>query len=221
MGGRDRGKNRKQLQRGRNLSIEAIQTVQSLKRVSTPTNMLEFERVLESKFRRLLKLDMLAVLRELIRQNQPFLAWLVFEDIRKEYWYKPQLLLYTEMITMFASNNIFEKVELLMLYLNTEWYHIDADTEGFNSFFRTLMDFGFTKYALECFHFMKEVEREPNESTFKILVDGLESKGEKYSSSMVKQEAEKYFGWPIEWNEEKESIDVSLTDDIGKTKAFK
>lgn len=69
---RDRSKNRKPLQRGRNLSIEAIQAVQALKRAVSSEVLLE--QVFDTKFRRLLKFDMIAVLRELLRQNQCLLA---------------------------------------------------------------------------------------------------------------------------------------------------
>ncbi|KAF9623333.1 hypothetical protein IFM89_000822 [Coptis chinensis] len=102
------------------------------------------EQVFESKVRRLLKFDMLAVLRELLRQNEALLALQVFKDVRKEYWYKPQVLVYADMIKMFASNDFLEKVELLLLYLKIERYHLDADTEGFNALFRTLMNYGFS-----------------------------------------------------------------------------
>lgn len=75
---RDRSKNRKPLQKGRNLSIEAIQAVQALKRANrsnTYNNSFpELDRVFDSKFRRLLKFDMMAVLRELLRQNECLLA---------------------------------------------------------------------------------------------------------------------------------------------------
>ncbi|GKE25617.1 thylakoid assembly 8-like protein, chloroplastic [Tanacetum coccineum] len=67
---RDRGKNRKPLQKGRNLSIEAIQTVQALKRAP------KFE-VIHSKFSSLLKFDMMAILRELLRQDQSLLALVI------------------------------------------------------------------------------------------------------------------------------------------------
>lgn len=69
---RDRSKNRKPLQRGRYLSIEAIQTVQILKRTKSNTAMLE--QAYLTSFSRLLKLDMIAVLRELLRQNECYLA---------------------------------------------------------------------------------------------------------------------------------------------------
>lgn len=74
---RDRSKNRKPLQRGRMLSIEAIQAVQALKRANPPppstspsSSSSMLDRVIDSKIRRLLKFDMVAVLRELLRQNE-------------------------------------------------------------------------------------------------------------------------------------------------------
>ncbi|XP_016565639.2 uncharacterized protein LOC107863943 isoform X2 [Capsicum annuum] len=75
IGMRDRSKNRKPLQKGRNLSIEAIQAVQALKRVASKNDdAVAVEQVFNSKIRRLLKSDMIAVLRELLRQNQCLLA---------------------------------------------------------------------------------------------------------------------------------------------------
>lgn len=71
---RDRSKNRKPLQKGRNLSIEAIQAVQALKRVANKNDDSAVEQVFDSKVRRLIKSDMIAVLRELLRQNQCLLA---------------------------------------------------------------------------------------------------------------------------------------------------
>jgi hypothetical protein len=68
----NRSKNRKPLQKGRSLSIEAIQTVQALKRAQKDQPSLD--QLFHSNFKRLLKLDMIAVLRELLRQNQCFLA---------------------------------------------------------------------------------------------------------------------------------------------------
>ncbi|XP_020551269.1 pentatricopeptide repeat-containing protein At1g62350 isoform X2 [Sesamum indicum] len=105
---RDRSKNRKPLQKGRNLSIEAIQTVQALKRAANLSEA-SLDQVFDNRFRRLLKFDMIAVLRELLRQNQCLLALKVFRDIRKEEWYRPQLLLYAEMITVLGSNGLLEK----------------------------------------------------------------------------------------------------------------
>lgn len=70
---RDRSKNRKPLQKGRSLSIEAIQTVQALKRAANHSHS-SLQQAFASRFSRLLKSDMIAVLRELLRQNQCHLA---------------------------------------------------------------------------------------------------------------------------------------------------
>jgi hypothetical protein len=69
---RDRSKNRKPTQRGRYLSTEAIQAVQSLKRAAlrgAPA-----AAAVEPKLRRLLKADMVAVFRELAAQGEALLA---------------------------------------------------------------------------------------------------------------------------------------------------
>ena len=68
-----RSLNRKPLQKGRNLSIEAIQTVQALKLAYNNDKSL-LDQIFRSKFSRLLKFDMTAVLRELLRQNHCLLA---------------------------------------------------------------------------------------------------------------------------------------------------
>ncbi|XP_031393348.1 protein THYLAKOID ASSEMBLY 8-like, chloroplastic isoform X2 [Punica granatum] len=108
---RDGSSNRRQLHRGRHLSIEAIQAVQALKRADGRGCRLSLERELDSKFRRLLKLDMIAVLRELLRQNECALVLKVFEDIRKEEWYKPHVSLYADAIEVFASNGLLEQAQ--------------------------------------------------------------------------------------------------------------
>lgn len=69
-----RSKNRRPLQKGRNPSIEAIQTVQALKRANIKKDQRLLDQVWESKLSRLLKLDLIAVLRELLRQNECELA---------------------------------------------------------------------------------------------------------------------------------------------------
>ncbi|RVW48256.1 Protein thylakoid assembly 8, chloroplastic [Vitis vinifera] len=171
---RDRSQNRKPLQRGRNLSIEAIQAVQALKRAKRDDSSLE--RVFESKVRRLLKLDMIAVLKQLLNQNECLLAL---------------------------------KVHLLLSYLKKET-GLELETEGFNALLRTLIDFDMTGPAMECFQLMKTSGCEPNKSSFRILIKGLESKGELDISATVKLDAQKYFGESLEFLEEEEDMTVGF-----------
>nr|GEX23072.1 hypothetical protein [Tanacetum cinerariifolium] len=196
---RDRGKNRKPLQKGRNLSIEAIQTVQALKRAP------HFEQVIHSKFTRLLKFDMMAILRELLRQHQSLLALVVFAEIQKEHWYKPDVSLYAEIILVLAKKGLFDKVDWIFLELKSEKGRLEANkTEDFNKLLQTLMSYNLIELTMDCFELMKEVGCEPDRSTFKLLVCQLESKGEMSLSELIKEEAHKYYGDSLEFIDEQE-----------------
>ncbi|EYU44046.1 hypothetical protein ABFS82_02G090500 [Erythranthe guttata] len=189
---RDRSKNRKPLQKGRNLSIEAIQTVQALKRASRDASSLE--QVYDNKFRRLLKFDMIAVLRELLRQNQCLLALKVFEDVRKEEWYKPKLLLIAEMVTVLGSNGLLQEAELVIAQLKAESCLLNPDLEGFNALLQSLMNLNLTGLAIECFYLMKSVSCDPDRLSFKILIDGLEANKEIDILAVIQQDAHRYYG---------------------------
>ncbi|KAK6159850.1 hypothetical protein DH2020_003231 [Rehmannia glutinosa] len=183
---RDRSKNRKPLQKGRNLSIEAIQTVQALKRAAKHSEV-SLEQVYDEKFRRLLKFDMIAVLRELLRQNQ------CFEDVRKEDWYRPQLLLYAEMVSVLGSNGLLEKVELLIMELKTE-NTVNPDLVGFNALLESLMNLNLTGLAMECYYLMKSLSCDPDRLSFKILIDGLKSNRELNHLDVIQRDFEKFYG---------------------------
>jgi len=128
----------------------------------------------------------------------------VFEEVRKEHWYKPQLSVYIDMITVLANNDLYDKVEQICSYLKKEY--LEPDTEGFNMLLKTLLNLGFNNTAMDCFRLMKLWESEPDESTFRILIHGLESNGEMDLSVAVKREAEKYFDGHLEFLEEKEEM---------------
>ncbi|XP_058224021.1 protein THYLAKOID ASSEMBLY 8, chloroplastic [Rhododendron vialii] len=209
---KDRSKNRKPLQRGRNLSIEAIQTIQALKRAAAAaaqdrpcSESLSLDVVFSSKFTRLLKLDMMAVLHELLRQNECLLALKVFKVVQNEHWYKPQISLYGEIISVLGSNELYEKVDLLFTELKTET-GMEHDIEGFNVLLENLMSFDMIELAMECFFLMKSLGCEPDKSSFRILINGLESKGETGLLAIVRQEAEKYYGEHLAFLEKEELV---------------
>ncbi|CAA0829698.1 Vacuolar sorting protein 9 (VPS9) domain [Striga hermonthica] len=202
---RDRSKNRKPLQKGRNLSIEAIQTVQALKRAAIHSER-SLEQVFDDKFRRLLKFDMIAVLRELLRQNQCLLAVQVFEDVRKEDWYKPQLLLYAELVTVLGRNGFLENVGLVIRALKGEDNINAADLEGFNALLESLMDLNLTGLAMECFYLMKSFSCDPDRRSFKILIDGLKLNGESSLLDVVHKDAKKCYGNFVDFLEEETEV---------------
>nr|VDD20349.1 unnamed protein product [Brassica rapa] len=213
---RDRSKNRKPLQRGRMLSIEAIQAVQALKRANPPppstspsSSSSMLDRVIDSKIRRLLKFDMVAVLRELLRQNECSLSLKVFEEIRKEYWYKPQVRLYADMITVMADNSLIEELYYLYAAMKSE-KGLAADTESFNTLLVILLNHKLFELVMDCYAFMQSIGYEPDRTSFRILVQGLESNGETALSGIVRQDAHEYYGESLEFNEVIEDISSLL-----------
>ncbi|KAK9064919.1 hypothetical protein SSX86_016302 [Deinandra increscens subsp. villosa] len=209
---RDRSKNRKPLQKGRNLSIEAIQTIQSLKRAyKSSAKEHQQQEVINSKFSRLLKFDMMAILRELLRQDHCVLALMVFVEIQKEHWYKPEVSLYAEVISGLARNGLYDKVDAIFLELKREKGRLEAKTEGFNVLLESLMTYNLIEAAMDCFELMKQVGCEPDRSTFKLLVVGLESKGETRHSESIRQEAYKYYGDTLEFVDEQEDMAMPVS----------
>lgn len=210
---RDRSKNRKPLQRGRMLSIEAIQAVQALKRANTPpspsSSSSMLDRVIDSKIRRLLKFDMVAVLRELLRQNECSLALKVFEEIRKEYWYKPHVRLYADMIAVMAGNSLLEEVNRLYAAMKSE-KGLTAEIESFDTLLVILLNHKLFELVMDCYGFMQSIGYEPDRYSFRILVQGLESNGEMGLSAIVRQDALEYYGESLEFTEEVEDISSLL-----------
>ncbi|KAJ0266050.1 Uncharacterized protein HA466_0001130 [Hirschfeldia incana] len=211
---RDRSKNRKPLQRGRMLSIEAIQAVQALKRANTPPPSLSssssmLDRVIDSKIRRLLKFDMVAVLRELLRQNECSLSLKVFEEIRKEYWYKPQVRQYADMIAVMADNSLLEEVNHLYAAMKSE-KGLTAEIESFNTLLVILLNHKLFELVMDCYAFMQSIGYEPDRDSFRILVQGLESDGEMGLSGIVRKDAHEYYGESLEFTEEIEDISSLL-----------
>ncbi|KAJ3684718.1 hypothetical protein LUZ61_013882 [Rhynchospora tenuis] len=202
---RDRSKNRKPTQRGRYLSSEAILAVQSLKRSfisSSNSNILIWGNKEKEKVQRLIKRDMVAVMRELLSQGEPLLALLVFEEIRKEHWYRPQLSMYLEIISLLAKSNLIKELQHTCSLLKRE-YHIQADTETFNLFLQVLLEFGHLHLALDSFRLMKLWDCEPDQDTYTILIPKLQSLGEIDVSHSLRLEAKKRYGTSLDFLQEK------------------
>ncbi|VVA95979.1 unnamed protein product [Arabis nemorensis] len=101
--------NRGPLLKGRILSSEAIQSIQSLKRAHR-TGSLSLSL---PPLRRLLKADLLAVLRELLRQDHCTLAFHVLSVLRSEY--PPlDLTLYAQVVTALSRNGELDQIDSLI-----------------------------------------------------------------------------------------------------------
>ncbi|CAO2813350.1 unnamed protein product [Amaranthus hypochondriacus] len=92
--------NRGPLVKGRVLSSEAIQAVQALKRAQRSTTAANNDsQYLNKTLSRLIKSDLLATLRELLRQGHCDLALTVFSTVRLEPWYKIDLSVYADLVS--------------------------------------------------------------------------------------------------------------------------
>ncbi|XP_062185993.1 pentatricopeptide repeat-containing protein At1g62350-like [Phragmites australis] len=118
--------------------------------------------------------------------------FVVFEEIRKEHWYKPRLLWYVNLITVLASKGLRSEVDRACSYLKRE--QLEPDTDGFNLLLKTLLDAGFTQLTMDCFRLMKLWDSDPDRITYRTLIKGLESLGKMDLSPDVRLEAENEYG---------------------------
>ncbi|KAL3835087.1 hypothetical protein ACJIZ3_009823 [Penstemon smallii] len=182
---------RKPMWRTRVLSTEAIQAVQSLKLAQKSSS--KMEQVFSNKLNRLLKADLLDTLAELQRQNELDLALKVFNFVRNELWYVPDLSLYNDMIRILGKNKMIEMAEELFSQLRNEGLEPDTRTytEMIGAYFRVEM----VQKAMETYELMKSSGCIPDELTLTVVIRNLEKAGEKALAESVKKECSEYFDY--------------------------
>lgn len=182
------------------LSTEAIQAVQSLKLAQNSPSKLD--QVFSTKLSRLLKADLEDTLAELQRQNEFVLALKVFNFVRKEMWYVPDLSLFNDMILMLGKRKMIEVVEKLLLELKNEGLEPDARTytELIGAYFKVEM----VDKAMETYEQLKASGHVPDKLTLTILIRNLEKAGEEALSQTIKKECAEYFDYPNKFLEEVE-----------------
>lgn len=176
------------LWRGRVLDNDTIQAVQAMKRAKGDPD--KIEKIIETRVSRLVKVDILAVLKELQRQNECHLALRVFDVVRKEVWYKPDLSLYASMITTLKRNNLIEEIKPLFAELEKEGFQ--PDTKAFTHLLTTFLRVGLPQNAMETYDLMKQLGCKIDEYTFKVLINGLQSLGELDLSVAVSKEYKQF-----------------------------
>eukprot|EP00252_Welwitschia_mirabilis_P021706 TRINITY_DN5642_c0_g1_i1.p1 TRINITY_DN5642_c0_g1~~TRINITY_DN5642_c0_g1_i1.p1 ORF type:complete len:265 (-),score=49.07 TRINITY_DN5642_c0_g1_i1:900-1694(-) len=191
---RDKGRNRGPLWRGRVLSSEAIQAVRSLKRAKGDPQKLH--QTLTSDLSRLLKKDLLSVFQELQRQDLCDLLFPVFEAVRKESWYKPDLTLYAGLIETFGRNNLMDKVESCLREMQKEG--LQPDSRIFTATIGAFLNMGLVESALQTFQLMKQTECYPDKLTFLVLIKGLEKLGNLELAEAVMKESIQYLQEPLD-----------------------
>ncbi|CAM8876333.1 unnamed protein product [Rhodiola kirilowii] len=189
---------KKSLWRSRVLSSEAMQAVQSLKLSKSSTEKLNH--VVDTRLTRLLKSDLVDTFTELKRQNEFDLVLLVFEYMRKEVWYKPDLSIYCDMIWMLGKRNLTQMAEKLFLELKTEG--LEPDTRTYSEMIGAYLNSGMTEKAMETYQSMKTAGCDPDKLTLTILIRNLEKAGAIDLANAVKKECVRYVDFPEKFLEE-------------------
>ncbi|CAA0834624.1 Unknown protein [Striga hermonthica] len=164
--------NRGPLMKGRILSIEAIQAIQSLKRAhrsdpdNLPTHILS----------RLIKSDLEAALKELLRQDQCAVAARVFSALRSEHG--ADLEAYAEMVVALARNGLAEEIDRLIFEMEVEGGIRCGESKGLLRLVQALIGAGRKESTVRMYGMMKRSECEMDDYLGKVLSKGLRGFGE-------------------------------------------
>lgn len=108
-----------------------------------------------------------------------------------------------------ADNTLLEEVDHLYSSMKSE-KGLMADVESFNTLLVILLNHKLFELVMDCYSFMQSIGYEPDRTSFRILVQGLESNGETGLSGIVRQDALEYYGESLEFTEEIEDISSML-----------
>ncbi|GMI78010.1 EMBRYO DEFECTIVE 3123, Thylakoid Assembly 8 [Hibiscus trionum] len=169
--------NRGPLVKGRVLSTEAIQAIQALKRAHRNSPSTTTLTPLPS-LSRLIKSDLIAALRELLRQDQCTLALQVLCTVRSEYP-PPDLALYADVVAALARNRLMDEIDGLIEELGS----IECDDEkALVRLIKGVVGAGRKESTVRICRLMKEngigSRRKVGEYVVKVLSKGLRRFGE-------------------------------------------
>ena len=179
--------NRGPLMKGRILSIEAINAIQTLKRAHKSSTTPDYSPLLS----RLLKSDLLATLRELLRQDHCALALHVFSAVRSEY-NNPDLSLYADVASALARNRMVEDLDRLICDLETDCGRggIQCDDKGLIRLIKAVIGADRRESTVRIYAMMKRSgwgsTFEADEYVVKVLSKGLRRLGEQSLAVEVK-----------------------------------
>ncbi|KAL6567513.1 hypothetical protein OROGR_001181 [Orobanche gracilis] len=196
--GRDRayhdGRPRGPLWRGKKLiGKEALFVIQGLKRFKDDDE--KIDKFIKTHVLRLLKMDMVAALIELERQEEVSLAvkliskcwqqnellwskgnWMsdgliVFRVIQKQDWYSPDVYLYKDLIIALARRKRMDDV--MELWENMRKEGLFPDSQTYTEVIRGFLQYGSPADAMNVYEDMKKSPDPPEQLPFRILLKGL------------------------------------------------
>lgn len=155
--------------RKKEMGKEGLIIVKELKRLKS--NRVRLDRFMETQVSRLLKLDLFAVLAEFQRQDQVFLSIKIYEKVRKEIWYRPDMFLYRDMLMMLARNK--EVVETKRVWKDLKREQLLFDQHTYGDIVRCFLDNGLETEAMEIYEDMRQSRDPPLSLPYRVILKGL------------------------------------------------
>ncbi|CAN0905391.1 Pentatricopeptide repeat-containing protein At1g62350, partial [Linum grandiflorum] len=155
--------------RKKEMGKEGLFAAKELKRLQS--NPLRLDRFIHSHVSRLLKSDIVAVLAKFHRQDQVFLCIKLYDVIRKEIWYKPDMFFYRDMLMMLARNKKVDEAEQVWGDLKREQVLFDQHT--FGDIMRAFLDNGLPSEAMRIYEEMRRSPDPPLSLPFRVILRGL------------------------------------------------
>ncbi|KAL4275415.1 hypothetical protein AHAS_Ahas20G0104900 [Arachis hypogaea] len=155
--------------RKKEMGKEALIAAKELKRLRSDP--LRLDRFVASHVSRLLKSDLVAVLAEFQRQDQVFLSMKLYDIVRKEIWYRPDMFFYRDMLMMLARNKRVEEAKRVWQDLESE--HVLFDQHTFGDIIRAFLDSGLLSEAMDIYEKMRQSPEPPLSLPFRVILKGL------------------------------------------------
>ncbi|KAL2920955.1 Protein THYLAKOID ASSEMBLY 8-like chloroplastic [Bienertia sinuspersici] len=164
------GRPRGPLWRGKkSIGKEALFVILGLKRFKDDEEKLN--KFIKHHVLRLLKMDMIAVLTELERQEEVALAFKVFRVIQKQDWYKPDVYMYKDLIIAMARSKRMD--DAMQLWADMRKEELFPDSQTYSEVIRGFLRDGSPADAMNIYEDMLKSPDLPEELPFRILLKGL------------------------------------------------
>ncbi|XP_078448535.1 pentatricopeptide repeat (PPR) superfamily protein [Wolffia australiana] len=158
--------------RKKEMGKEGLFVVHELKRLHrASSDAHRLQHFLKSSVSRLVRTDLLAVLAELQRQDLVFLSLQIYEIVRKETWYRPDMFFSRDMLLMLARNGEEEAARRVWADLVAEGVRFDQHT--FGDLVRAFFDGDLPGFAMEIYAQMRESPDPPLSLPFRVILKGL------------------------------------------------
>lgn len=148
---------------------EGLIITKELKRLQSDP--VRLDRFVRSNVSRLLKSDLVSVLFEFHRQDNVFLSMKLYDIVRKEIWYRPDMFFYRDMLVMLARNKRVDETKRVWDDLKGEGVLFDQHT--FGDIVRAYLDSGMPSEAMDIYEEMRQSPEPPLSLPFRVILKGL------------------------------------------------